>query len=170
MHEDGVPPRPEEMTNFIRDLSGSTLPTTCQDLKVEMQKVTDLLESNIEEALALATHLRQVDSSDFTCTTSQLNSLNKEVSTASGKASDLAKQQTTMINKQFANLTSAFDSIIQAQDDLKKLGKQNRYPILEKGSTVPLLQILLLLLLLCVTLRVPPTPCTLKLVGPESSG
>ena len=90
-----------------------------------MQRVTDLLESNLSEALALATHLRQVDSSEFTCSASQLNSLNTEVSTATGKASDLVKQQTNKINEQYANITSAFDSIIKANDDLKNLGKLN---------------------------------------------
>ena len=121
--ENGVSPKHEEMANFIRDISGSTLPITCEDLEKKMQNVTALLESNIEEALALATHLRQVDNSDFTCSATQLSSLNEKVFEATVKASDLTKQKTEKISKQFANLTSAFDRVIKANDDLKNMGK-----------------------------------------------
>ena len=122
-HEDGVAPKPEEIPNFARDLSRSNLPATCEDLVVEMKKVTVLLESSISDALALANNLSLVDRSNFNCTPSQLNSLNKEVSTATNEARDLAKQETEKINRQYENITIAFDSIIKVNDDLKNLGE-----------------------------------------------
>ena len=87
-----------------------------------------LLEKNPMQALDMANDLKKhFTSYTVNCTVNQTNMISREMFLADTRASEIVEEETEKIKAWSANITSAFNSIIDANDDLIKLGKHNNY-------------------------------------------
>ena len=96
----------------------------CEELLASFKNITMLLETNPMKALAMANDLtKQFTSSNVNCTANQTDVMRREMFLADNRASEIVKEESEKVRAWSENLTSAFNSIIEANDDLINLGK-----------------------------------------------
>ena len=97
---------------------------SCEEVLESFKNITMLLQTNPKQALAMADDLKkQFTNYNINCTANQTDMIRREMFLADNRASEIVKEETKKINAWSANLTSAFNSIIDANDDLIELGK-----------------------------------------------
>ena len=101
---------------------------SCEELLTSFKNITMLLENNPIQALAMANDLKkQFTSYNVNCTPNQTDLMRREMFLADNRASEIVKEETTKVKAWSEKLTSAFNSIIEANDDLINLGKPELY-------------------------------------------